>query len=201
MIISGKNVQIEKGAIVGYSNIQKPREEYTNDIKIGDNTIIRCGAIIYEGVQIGKNCMINHYAVIRENTEIGDNTTIGGFTQIEGNSKIGNGCSICPQCHITAYTTIGNNVFMAPFCCLTNDPVMGYKRPQLHKNRIIKGPTIEDNVRISVGVLIQPGLTIGRESVLGTGSIVTKNIPPNSIAFGIPAKVVKEVSKEHFIRD
>lgn len=196
-ILIGQNCSIDDGVILGYDKITKIREPIDDDrIIIGDNVTIRAGTIIYPGVKIGSGCMINHNCIIRENTVIGDNNSIGHFSQIEGNTVIGNNNSIWTMCHITAYSTIGNNIFMAPGVILTNDPIMGYRRPQLHKYRTIKGPTICDNVRIAAGCIIQPGVTIGREAVVGNGSIVTKDIPPYSIFYGVPARYKGLISLE-----
>ena len=52
---------------------------------------------------------------------------------------------------------------------------------------------VEDNVWIGGGVIILPGVTIGRNSVIGAGSVVTRSVPGNSLAFGNPCKVVKEL--------
>jgi acetyltransferase-like isoleucine patch superfamily enzyme len=55
---------------------------------------------------------------------------------------------------------------------------------------------IKDGAHIGIGAIIMPGVTIGEGAVIGAGSLVTKNIPPNSIAVGIPAKVIKSLNKE-----
>lgn len=197
-IIVGTDCQIDPTAIIGYSSIQKPREKYLNQVVIGDKTIIRAGAIIYAGVTIGSHCMINHNVIIRENTEIGDGTSIGHLVDCEGNLTIGKNCSIWAQCHLTAYMSIGDNVFMGPGVICLNDPVMGYKRPALWKNRTIKGPQISNNVRISGGVILQPGVCIGEEVVIGTGAVVTKDVPKGKVAFGIPATVKGTVPPEQY---
>lgn len=100
--------------------------------------------------------------------------------------------------------TIGDNVLIAPNVTIT---VTGH--PVHHELRksgeMYSFPvTIEDNVWIGSNVVINPGVTIGKNSVIGAGSVVTKDIPPNVVAVGIPCKVLKEITdrdKEYYYRD
>jgi len=195
----GNNVLVEREVQIGYTNIQRPRKEYTQKVVIGDNCIIRSGAVIYAGVTLGDNVMINHNVILRENTKIGNNTTIGAFTYCEGNTKIGSGCSIYTHAYLTINMIIGDNVFIAPFFNTMSDPRMGYKRPLIQDHKGERGPIIGNNVRISSNVSIQPGLFVGNEAVIGTGSLVTKNVPPACVVFGSPAKVQKQVPPEHYM--
>lgn len=195
----GDNVVIEEGVQLCYSNVQKPRELIKDPVVyVGSNTVIRSGCVIHEGVTIGKDCILNHYVIIRSNTHIGDGTSIGDFSKLEGDQTIGKNCSIWTHAHLTAYMTIGDNVFIGPCFNSLNDPAIGYKRPVLHKNRVVKGPTICDGARISGNVTLQPGVVIGKEAIIGTGSVVTRDIPEGVVAFGAPAKGVTRVTKEHY---
>jgi len=170
--------------------IDKPRIPYPKSTHIGRGTWVQSGAIIYPGVTIGDNCLIGYNTVIRENTIIGNNTTIGAHSQVEGNIVIGKNCSIWTHAHLTAFMSIGDNVFIAPRFTALNDPVMSYKRPYMQKRRIIKGPTIEDNVRISGNVVVQPGIVIGEEALIGTSALVTKDVGKAEIVYGVPAKIM-----------
>lgn len=191
---------IDEGVILGYSNIQKPRARHLKkDVHIGAGSIIRTGAIIYEGTLIGDNSMIGHNVIIRENTTIGSGNSIGDFTKIEGYCTIGNGNSIWTHSHITSFSEIGDNCFIGPNFISLNDPVMSYKRPKMQEQRTIKGPTIGNNVRISAGVIVQPSITIGDEAVIGTGSVVTKDVPAGQTVLGVPAKFFRDVPKEHYL--
>ena len=81
---------------------------------------------------------------------------------------------------------------MAPMCVATNDPKMlyyrgGYSRSGDHW-KLLGGPSIGDGVRIAVGVILFPNIHIGKHSVIGAGALVTKDVPDNSIVFGVPAE-------------
>ena len=91
------------------------------------------------------------------------------------------------------YITIGDNVFLAP-----NVQLYAAYHP-LEAAERIKGPelaspiTIEDNVWIGGGTIVCPGVTIGANTTIGAGSVVTKDIPPNVVAVGNPCRVIREL--------
>lgn len=99
---------------------------------------------------------------------------------------------------------IGNNVMIAPNVTIT---VTGHPiHPSLRKNgdQFSFPVKIEDNVWIGSNVVILPGITIGRNSVIGAGSIVTKDIPANVVAVGNPCKVLREITdrdKEYYYKN
>lgn len=87
--------------------------------------------------------------------------------------------------------SIGNDVLIGPMTNILDDP--------MHEVEPGRGTApapvvIEDNVWLSRAVTVQPGVTIGRNSVVAAGSVVTRDIPPNSLAAGVPAKVIRELS-------
>lgn len=94
----------------------------------------------------------------------------------------------------SAKVTFGNNVMVGPNCSFitTKHPIESNERKL--GNQWAKPITIKDNVWICANATVLAGVTIGENSVIGAGSIVTKDIPPNSFAVGIPCKVVKTIS-------
>lgn len=93
-----------------------------------------------------------------------------------------------------AKVTFGNNVFVAPNCGFytAGHPLdVAQRNAGLEYARPI---TVGNNVWIGAQVCVLPGVTIGDNSVIGAGSVVTKNIPPNSIAVGNPCRVIRTVT-------
>lgn len=89
--------------------------------------------------------------------------------------------------------TIGNNVFIAPnVCIITEEHAMDVEQ-RLAGLEYTHPVTIHDNVWICAGALILPGVTIGANSVIGAGSVVTRDIPPDSLAVGNPCKVIRSL--------
>ncbi len=146
--------------------------------------------VTFVNSSIGEDSAIWHFANIY-NSEIGSNCKIASHVEI-GGSKIGNGCKIEAFVFIPPGTKIGNNVFLGPRVAIAND-----KYPNADPFWSIGGVTIEDDVSVGMGAIILPGVTIGRGSFIAAGALVSKNVPPHSIAMGIPAHVV---SREVFQR-
>jgi acetyltransferase-like isoleucine patch superfamily enzyme len=154
-------------------------------VEIKQNCTIRSGSIIYSEVKMGVNCQTGHHVMIREKTTIGNNTLVGTNTVIDGNVIIGENVSIQTGVYIPLYSKIGNHVFMGPFCKLTNDKYMMRKKFELI------GPTLEDCVSVGANSVILPGIKLKKNSIIGAGSVVTKDAEENQVLVGNPAKPIK----------
>ena len=131
--------------------------------------------------KIGKNVKIWHFAYVGDKTIIGDNVMIGSLAHIDYNVKIGNNTRIEGSVYIPPLTVIGNNVFIAPGATFTNDPY-----PMSPK---MIGVTVEDGAIIAARAVIKPGVTIGKNAVVGMGAVVTKDVPSETVVIGNPAKI------------
>ncbi|GAP67737.1 bacterial transferase hexapeptide [Bacteroidales bacterium 6E] len=129
--------------------------------------------------KVGKSSKIDSYTFIDKYTIIGDYTFIGKSTLIT-KSKIGNYCSIAPDVKIGLgehdYTRISTSVRF-----------IDHIYEDLTKNDC----NIGNDVWIGAGAVILRGVTIGDGAIVGANAVVTKNIPPFSIAVGVPAKIIK----------
>ncbi|MFC1906263.1 DapH/DapD/GlmU-related protein [Chloroflexota bacterium] len=194
-VIIGKETIIGDNTTIGYLDTESPTK--TTVTEIGENAKIRSGSVIYNGTKIGANSKIGHNTVIRERTIIGHDTYIGSLTAIEGDTKIGNHVGIHSQVHITKYCNIGDYTFIAPMFVGANDQAMSHKRRGHGQNLI--GFTTEKYVRIAIGVTVLPGVNFGEGCIVGSGSVVTKDVPPYKFTIGIPARVIKDAPKEEIV--
>lgn len=141
-------------------------------IPLVDQTQFNCriepGAFIRDMVEIGDNCVIMMGSVINIGAVIGKNTMIDMNVVLGGRAVIGD------NCHIGAGAVIAG-VIEPP----SADPVV-----------------IEENVLIGANAVVLEGVRIGAGSVVAAGSVVTKNIEPNSVVVGSPAKVIKKVDDQ-----
>jgi len=134
---------------------------------------------ISKKAKIGENVQIWHFSYVGDNTVIGNNVKIGSLVHIDYNAVIGENTKIEGQAYIPPLSRIGKNVFIGPAAVLTNDPY-----PMCDK---MVGVTIEDNAIIGARAVIKAGVTIGKNSVVAMGAIVTKDVPENSVVIGSPA--------------
>ncbi len=137
-------------------------------------------------VRIGSGTMVSIGTVIRKNTVIGNNCWIGNECVLEGFTTIGNNVRIESQCHITSYSLIEDDVFIGPMFASSNDNRLSYSRRGHGQN--LKGVTIRARARIGGGAMTLPGITIGEGAIVGALSLVTKDVRPFALVYGVPAK-------------
>jgi maltose O-acetyltransferase len=114
----------------------------------------------------------------------------GGLLEIGDNVLINYGSSIGATQHVR----VGNRCNIGTHCTLI-DNAFHYVDPERRNERPPSAPVIlEDNVWLATRVVVLPGVTIGKNSVIGAGSVVTRDVPPNVLAAGLPAKVIRQLS-------
>jgi len=188
----GQNSIIKENVAIGNGVVIFPNVYIGENTKIGEKSIIQYGAFIEHNCNIGKHCRIGTNTVLRRETNIGDHSIFGSLSASEGKNWIGNNVLIHTQCHLTTGIIIEDWVFIAPMFVGANDPKMLHGRRRVEKF-VPQGPHIKFGTGIAVNVTILPGVIIGRECIIGASSLVTKDVPDFSIAFGAPAEVVKSV--------
>ena len=156
---------------------------------VGSGSVIRAGTYIYAGNKIGQNFQSGNKANIRELNQIGDNVSVGTLSVIEHHVKIGDGVRIHTQVFIPEYTTLEANCWVGPNVVVTN---ARYPRHPSVKDEL-RGAHIKQNAKIGANTTLLPGVSIGRDSLIGAGCVVTNNIPDGVIAVGSPAKVLREI--------
>ena len=153
------------------------------------------------GVEIGKSCRVHPEARINPRggiLKIGESTSISAGAIIQGQVDIGSNSSVQAYAILVGYgepgsITIGNGVRIAPQAMLiaANHVFSDSKTPIYLQGMEPMPIVIEDDVWLGGRVIVTAGVRIGRGCVVGAGSVVTKNLPPWSVAVGAPARIIR----------
>lgn len=144
-----------------------------NGIKIGANTIVMHGAVLH---------VYNFRGLPRAGIKIGRDSLIGEYTVIRGQGGV----------------TIGDRVYTSPFTQILavnhvfNDPT----RPFIEQGITAEGITIEDDVWLGAGAIVTDGVRVGHHSIVAAGAVVTRDVEPNTIVGGVPARPIGRVGEQ-----
>jgi len=189
----GSNSTIEDFAVIG----KKIPGGKNLDLTIGSGAILRTGTILYSGSKIGNKFQTGDYCRIRENNQIGNNVSIGANSHVERDSIIGNNVRVHSFCFIPEYTIIEDDVWMGPGVTITNvvHPPCPIFKERGHEMELkcLKGPLIKKGAVIGARSILLPGIEIGERSFVAAGSIVTKDVKPDTVVVGAPAKKTKRI--------
>jgi len=154
---------------------------------------------IAPSVKLGKDVKLSKFINLY-GCEIGDETKIGAFVEIQKNSRIGKRCKISSHTFVCEGVDIEDNVFIGHGVMFTNDifprataaggGLQTEADWKVEKTRVCKGASIGS------GATILCNLTIGENAIVGAGAVVTKDVPPNAIVAGCPAKFLRFVNEE-----
>jgi acetyltransferase-like isoleucine patch superfamily enzyme len=129
--------------------------------------------------------------------EIGDNSKLGTFVEVQKNAKIGKRCKISSHTFICEGVTIEDNVFVGHGVVFINDiypratPAEGGL--QTEADWSVERTIVKKGASIGSGATILAKLTIGENAIVGAGSVVTRDVPPDTIVAGNPARVLRKV--------
>lgn len=155
------------------------------------NVRIHSTAIVEDGAKIGEGTSVWHHAHVRNNSELGKGCVLGKGVYIDTGVKIGHNVKIQNRVSVYQGVIIGNNVFLGPHMVFTND---FYPRAFNPEWKIVE-TIVKDGASIGANVVIICGLIIGEFCMIGSGSVVTKDVPPHALVYGNPARIHGYVCK------
>ncbi|MEO0137434.1 MAG: acyltransferase [candidate division WOR-3 bacterium] len=152
---------------------------------------------IIKDVKLGENVKIFGFVNLY-GCEIGDNTKIGAFVEIQKNAKVGRNCKISTHTFICEGVTIEDNVFIGHNVTFINDKYPRATNPdgsmQTDADWKVIPTLVKKGASIGSSATILCGVTIGENAIVGAGSVVTKDVPDNTIVAGVPAKVIRRIN-------
>jgi bifunctional UDP-N-acetylglucosamine pyrophosphorylase / glucosamine-1-phosphate N-acetyltransferase len=173
-------VQIEGNTTIGQNCELRAGTRITNS-KIGDNVVIKDHCVIIDS-EIASNCSVGPFAHLRMNSRLEEGSAVGNFVELK-KSRLGRGSK---SMHLTYLgdATIGEktNIGAGTVTCNYDGQ---------HKHETI----IEDNVKIGSDTMLVAPVRVGSRSVTGAGSVVIKDVPPDSLVAGVPAVVKKSLGE------
>jgi UDP-2-acetamido-3-amino-2,3-dideoxy-glucuronate N-acetyltransferase len=149
-----------------------------------------------KNVYLGKNTRIFNF-VNAYGCTIDDNSKIGAFVEIQKGAFIGKNCKISSHSFICEGVHIEDNVFVGHGVMFTNDRFPRATNtdgsPQTEADWKVIETTVKKGASIGSNATILCGITIGENALIGAGSVVTKDVPPNTVVAGVPAKFIKSL--------
>jgi len=149
-------------------------------------------------VKLGKNVKLSRFINLY-GCEIGDETKIGAFVEIQKNARVGKNCKISSHTFVCEGVDIEDNVFVGHNVAFINDI---YPRAttvggamQTEADWKVEKTFVKTGASIGSGCTILANVTIGENAIVGAGSVVTRDVPPNSIVYGNPAKVHRYIEQ------
>lgn len=150
-------------------------------------------------VRLGKDVKLSKFINLY-GCEVGDETKIGAFVEIQKNAHIGRRCKISSHTFICEGVTIEDNVFVGHGVTFINDSYPRATAPngqlQMEKDWQVERTLVRKGASIGSGSTILSNVVIGENAIVGAGSVVTKDVPANSIVAGNPAKVLRQITAE-----
>jgi acetyltransferase-like isoleucine patch superfamily enzyme len=181
----GQGSTFDPNTAIGYPTGRQIGERA---LLLGDGATVRSGTVIYEGSRIGAGLQTGHNVVIREENEIGDGVQVWSNSVIDYGCRIGDRVKIHSNCYVAQFTVLEDDCFLAPGVSIANDIHPGCA----FSPECMRGPVLERGVQVGVGVVLLPYIRIGAGSIIGSGAVVTTDIPPNSVVVGNPGRVVRQ---------
>jgi acetyltransferase-like isoleucine patch superfamily enzyme len=162
-------------------------------------TVLNEHVCIAPDVQLGRNVRLSKFINMYGCT-VGDDVKIGAFVEIQKNASIGNNCKISSHTFICEGVTIEDAVFIGHSVTFINDM---YPRAtaasgalQTEADWKVDKTVVKKGASIGSGCTILANVTIGEGAIIGAGSVVTKDVPPNAIVAGNPAKFLRFITEE-----
>jgi len=159
------------------------------------NYFVHESSYIDDGVKIGKGTKIWFFSHIQSGSVIGEECVFGQNVSVGNNVTIGDKCKIQNNVSIYEGVELEDYVFCGPSMVFTNIKVPRSEFPQRGSKHYLK-TLVKKSASIGANATILCGITIGEYALIGSGAVVTKDVPPYSLVVGNPGRVIGKVDKK-----
>ena len=191
--VIGEESRIQDGAVLGKPLALGPASTAPRapllPLELGDRVTIGATAVVLAGARIGEGAVVGDRAHVRERAMVGAGSVVGSGSAVDNDVRIGARVKIQTGCYLTAFTVVEDDVFVAPGVTTTNDNDMG----RHERGADLKGATLRRACRVGAGAILLPGIEVGEEAFVASGSVVTRDVAARTLVMGAPAKVVRDV--------
>ncbi len=188
-------VEVGEGTIIGDFCVigLPPRGKKPGQLRtvIGRDCHIRSHSVIYAGTVMGDRFQMGHGGLVREDNRIGSDVSVGSHSVVEHHVDIRDRVRIHSQAFIPEFTVLEEGVWLGPGVVATNAPYPASARTK----EFLKGVVVRENAKVGANVTLLPGVTVGRNSLVGAGSVVSKDIGEGVVVAGNPAREISAVSE------
>lgn len=158
---------------------------------------------IADDVKLGKNVRLSSFINLY-GCEVGDETKIGAFVEIQKNATVGKRCKISSHTFVCEGVVIEDNVFIGHGVMFINDSYPRATVPdgglQTEDDWKVERTVVKKGASIGSGATILSRISIGESAIVGAGAVVTKDVPPNAIVAGNPAKILRFIEPSLEVR-
>jgi UDP-3-O-[3-hydroxymyristoyl] glucosamine N-acyltransferase len=187
----GAGTEVLPGTVIG----RAPRAagaisrspSFERRLSVGPGCAIGANAVLYYDTVVGADNLIGDGASLRELCQIGEGNVIGRDVSLDRGVVIGNRTKVMDKSHLTGGMRIGDEVFVAAMVVSTNDNTFGATG---YDENVVRGPGLEVRAAIGGGASLLPGVVIGRDAVVGSGAVVTRDVAPGVRVMGVPARPI-----------
>jgi acetyltransferase-like isoleucine patch superfamily enzyme len=194
-------VTLQDGAVLGKAAVLAPHSAATSEARdpllVGQGATICTGAVVFAGAAIGPRAIIGDQAHIREGATIGERTVIGRGSAVGADAAIGARVRVQTNAWLTNWTEVEDDVFVGPGVVTMNDDTMS----RLPAGETLRAPQLRRACRVGGGVLLRPGVVVGEEAFVGTGAVVTRDVPPRAVVRGVPARSAGTVREDQLLEN
>ena len=184
------NVRIGAGSVIGpHCILGEPTMAFYRDrtyenapLVIGADALLRAGSVLYAGSEFGDGLQTGGRVSIREGSKFGHHCRIGTLCDVQGFCDVGDYCNLHSNVHVGQMSSLGNFVWIFPYVVLTNDP-----NPPVGP---LVGARIDDFAAVATMSVVLPGVHVGRDALVGAHSLVRKDVPPEAVVVGSPARQI-----------